>query len=115
MPDKQQAATEEHRESIVYLIRGEKVVLDMHLAEAFGIGQQILVQAVERNMENFPEGSVLRLNKDEIAGLELQLVDSAAAFAFTRYGVAVLASTLFDERSLHESQEACAPTCSCRK
>lgn len=115
MIDKQQAATEEHSEPIVHLIRGEKVVLGIHLAEAFGIGQQILAQAVERNMECFPEGSVFRLSEEEIAGLKLQPVDSVAAYAFTRYGVAVLSSILFDERSLHESQEACAPTCSCRK
>lgn len=117
MTDKQAAASEESKESNIYLIRGQKVMLGIHLAEIYEIGQRALNQAVERNIECFPENSVFQLSAEEIAGLKLQPATSGPAetYAFTRHGVAALSSILFDERAIHESQETCAPRCSCRK
>ncbi|MDO8465772.1 MAG: ORF6N domain-containing protein [Gallionella sp.] len=117
MTDKQPAASEERIESNIFFIRGQKIMLGIHLAEAYGIEPQALDKTVERNIESFPENSVFRLNPEESASLKLHhaLSSQTAPYAFTRQGVATLSSILFDERAKHENQETCAPTCSCRK
>lgn len=117
MTDKQPTAPEERIESFIFLIRGQKVMLSLHLAEIYGIEPRVMEQAIERNIGCFPEDSLFRLNSEEFAALGARLAASTqtAPYAFTRQGVAILSSALFDERALHESQETCAPTCSCRK
>ncbi|MBI5439445.1 MAG: ORF6N domain-containing protein [Nitrosomonadales bacterium] len=117
MTDSQPAASEEPFEPNIFFIRGQNVMHGIDLAEAFGIEPQAVDQAVERNIGLFPEGSVFRLNAEEFAGLKAHHVISnpAAFYAFTRHGVGILSSILFDERAMRESQESCAPTCDCRK
>lgn len=117
MTGKQPAAPEESNESNIHLIRRQEVMLGTHLAEIFEIEQQALIQAIERNIGRFPEDSVFQLNTEEIAALKLQPATSsqAAPHAFTRQGVAVLSSVLFDERAMRENQETCAPACGCRE
>lgn len=117
MTDKQPAAFTECIESKIFFIRGQKVMLGMHLAEMYEVEPEALDQAVERNTEYFPEDSVFRLNPDEIADLKSQLAISsqAAPYAFTGPGLAMLASILLDENAIRDDQDSCAPTCSCRK
>ena len=117
MADKQAVAPEESNESNIHLIRGQQVILSTHLAEAYGIRQQSLHQTIERNIDCFPESSVFRLDPEEIAGLEPQteIPDTAAPYAFTGEGVALLSSILFDEREIYENPEARSPACNCRK
>lgn len=117
MTGKQPAASEERNESNIFLIRGQKVMLGMHLAEAYEIEPQVLAQAVERNMGRFPENSVFQLSSEEIADLKSQHAISSQKvhYAFNGQGVAALSSALFDERAMHEDQDACASKCSCRK
>ena len=117
MTDKQPVASEERSESRIFLIRGQKVMLGMHLAETYGVEPQALNQAVERNIECFPKDSVFRLNPEEIANLKSQHAISiqAAHYVFTGQGVATLSSILLDESAIYGNKEACAPTCSCRK
>ena len=117
MTDNQPAAAEERNESNIHFVRGQKIMLGMHLAEAYGIEPQVLGQAVERNIGHFPQDSVFRLKPEEFVGLKLRhaISGQAAPYAFTRQGVATLSCMLFDEREMHEDWEACAPTCSCRK
>lgn len=117
MTDKQPASSEERAESFVFFIREQKVMLSLHLAEIYGIEPHVLHQTVERNIGRFPEDSLLQLSPEEFAALKTPLAASAqiTPYAFTRQGVSILSSALFDERALHESQESCAPTCSCRK
>jgi hypothetical protein len=43
-------------EKAIYLIRGEKVMLDRDLAELYDVSTAALNQAVRRNRERFPEG-----------------------------------------------------------
>lgn len=117
MTGKQPVASEERNESSIFFIRGQKVMLSMHLAEMYEIEPRALDQAVERNIERFPEDSMFQLNPDEVAGLKSQVVISsqAAPYAFTGQGVAMLSSILLDERAIHDNPESCAPTCSCRR
>lgn len=117
MTGKQPAASEERDESNIFSIRGQKVMLGIHLAEIYEVEPQALDQAVTRNIRCFPENSVFQLNHEEIAGLKLQhaISGQAAPYAFTAQGVVMLSSILFDEQTNNGNQEDCAPTCSCRK
>lgn len=118
MTDKQPAAFEERIEPQIFLIRGQRIMLGMHLAKMYEVEPEALEQAVKCNIECFPEDSVFQLNPDEIIGLESQVAISSrttAPYAFTGQGVAILSSVLLDERAIHDGQESCAPTCSCRK
>ena len=40
--------------SKIYLIRGQKVMLDRDLAELYGVATKVLKQAVRRNSKRFP-------------------------------------------------------------
>lgn len=116
MTDKPPATVAELVESKIFLVRGQQVMLGMHLAEMYEVEPEVLDQAVERNLECFPEGSVFRLSPDEIAGLNTQvaLPDRTAPYAFSGPGMAMLASILLDESAISGDPDACAPTCSCR-
>ncbi|MCL2154785.1 MAG: ORF6N domain-containing protein [Leptospirales bacterium] len=49
----------------IITIRGQKVILDRDIAELYGVKTKEINQAVKNNLEKFPEGYVLALNKDE--------------------------------------------------
>jgi len=83
--------------SIIFLIRGQKVMLSPHLAELYNIEPRVLVQAVKRNIERFPEDFMFQLTDDEFLNLKSQIVISswggshrAKPYAFTEQGVAML-------------------------
>jgi hypothetical protein len=85
----------------IMLIREEKVMLDFHLAELYGIETRALKQAIRRNLERFPEDFMFQLNEDEINSLVSQNVipskgqlGGAIPYAFTEPGVAMLSSIL---------------------
>ena len=61
----------------IYLIRGQKVLLDEDLAGLYGVETRALNQAVARNMERFPEDFALRLNAEEFENLKSQIVTSS--------------------------------------
>jgi hypothetical protein len=43
-----------HIESLIYFLRGEKVMLDFDLAEIYGVETKTLNRAVKRNLDRFP-------------------------------------------------------------
>jgi len=92
-------------ESKIYLIRGQKVMLDKDLAELYGVATKALVQAVKRNMERFPEDFMLQLTFPEYAILRSQIVTSKwggrryRPYVFTEQGVAMLSSVLKSRRA----------------
>ncbi len=49
----------------IYLIRGQKVMLSMHLAELYGVETRTLNQAVKRNIQRFPEDFMFQINESE--------------------------------------------------
>jgi hypothetical protein len=94
-------------ESRIILLRGQKVMLDSHLAELYQVETRALKQAVGRNMERFPSDFLLRLTPEEVADLRSQNVISSVHggsrhghFAFTEQGVAMLSSVLRSERAV---------------
>ena len=86
-------------ESKIFLIRGQKVMLSVHLAELYEVEPRVLVQAVKRNLERFPADFMFQLHGEEFANLKSQVVISswggmrrAAPYAFTEQGVAMLSA-----------------------
>ncbi len=84
----------------IHLIRGERVILDLDLAELYDVETKVLKQAVRRNIERFPDEFMFELTLAEFKNLRSQFVTSSwggsryPPFAFTEYGVAMLSSLL---------------------
>ncbi|MBI5574597.1 MAG: ORF6N domain-containing protein [Elusimicrobia bacterium] len=100
----------ERIESKIYLIRGQKVMMDHDLAELYGVPTKVLNQAVQRNMKRFPEDFMFQLNKAELKNWRSQFVTSNSyakmglrrcPYAFTEQGVAMLSSVLNSERAIY--------------
>ena len=58
--------TEENIESMVYTIRGVKVMLDFDLARIYGYSTRAFNQQVQRNIEKFPEDFMFQLTCEEV-------------------------------------------------
>jgi hypothetical protein len=52
----------ERIQNSIFLIRGEKVMLAQQLAELYGVPVKVLIQAVKRNQERFPNDSCFSLH-----------------------------------------------------
>lgn len=63
-------------ESKIYLIHGQKVMLDSDLAELYGVSTKVFVQAVKRNIKRFPSDFMFQLDNQEAIGLRSQIVTS---------------------------------------
>jgi hypothetical protein len=51
--------------SRIFLIRGQKVIIDSDLAELYGVTTKVFNQAVKRNKEKFPPDFVFQLTEKE--------------------------------------------------
>ena len=95
--------------SKIYLIRGLKVMLDLDLAELYGVETKQLKRAVRRNISRFPADFMFELTQEELANWRSQFGTSNREkmglrylpFAFTEHGVLMLASVLNSERAVH--------------
>lgn len=95
-------------QSIIYDIRGVKVMLDYDLATIYGVETRTLNQAVKRNIERFPLDFMFRLTDEEWiffsqnVSMSSQSVmtypekrpKKAIPYAFTEHGAVMLASVL---------------------
>jgi len=106
---------EERIESKIYLIRGQKVMLDRDLAELYGVETRYFNKAVSRNIGHFPGDFMFRLTREEFnnlmfhfgtSNLKSQRVISnwggtrKLPRVFTEQGVAMLSSVLRSERAI---------------
>ena len=64
----------ENIENLIHVIRGKQVMLDRDLARLYGVETRVLNQAVQRNIERFPEDFMFQLSKDEVESLRSQFV-----------------------------------------
>lgn len=96
-------------EKSIYLIRGEKVMLDRDLAKLYGVMTGALNQAVRRNRERFPEDFMFQLTAEEVRQLNLsQIVIGSEKhrdprlrpYAFTEQGVAMLSTVLRSKQAI---------------
>lgn len=102
----------ERIESAILLMRGRRVMLSTHLADLYEVEPRVLVQAVKRNIERFPDDFMFQLTAEEFANLKSQIVISshggirrAAPYAFTEQGVAMLSSVLRSTRAVQVNIE----------
>ncbi|OGC25644.1 hypothetical protein A2291_04440 [candidate division WOR-1 bacterium RIFOXYB2_FULL_42_35] len=73
-------------ENKIYLIRGQKVMLDRDLAELYWVKTFVLNQAVKRNQGRFPVDFMFQLNREEFAILKSQIVMSSLPAGMTGWG-----------------------------
>ncbi|MBU2444498.1 MAG: ORF6N domain-containing protein [Bacteroidetes bacterium] len=97
----------ERIEKQIFLIRNQKVMLSIHLAELYDVEVRALIQAVKRNINRFPSDFMFQLNDKEFENLKSQIVISswggsrrANPYAFTEQGVAMLSSVLRSDRAV---------------
>ncbi len=89
-------------EKKIFLIRGQKVMLDRDLAVLYGVETRTLNQAVRRNIKRFPKDFMFQLNQAEVEELSRsQFVILKRGhnikylpYAFTENGVAMLSGVL---------------------
>ena len=91
----------------IFMIRGHRVMLSMHLSELYEVKPMVLNQAVKRNIERFPNDFMFLLTRQEVMNLKSQIVISswggmrrANPYAFTEQGVAMLSSVLHSKRAI---------------
>src|SRR5262249_39060818 len=96
-------------EKRIYVIRGQKVMLDSDLAELYQVLTKNLNKAVQRNRDRFPPDFMFQLTKEEYENLRLQIGTSSLSYGgrrylpyvFTEQGVAMLSSVLNSPRAVH--------------
>ena len=93
----------------IHVIRRQSVMLDADLAGLYGVETRVLVQAVKRNIDRFPEDFMFQLSKEELKNWRSQIVMSNPTakmglrrqpYAFTEHGVAMMASVLRSKRAI---------------
>ena len=60
----------------IFVVRGQKVMIDRDLAELYGVETRVLKQAVKRNIERFPEDFMFEMTKEEFINWRSQFVTS---------------------------------------
>ncbi len=94
-------------ENKIYLIRGQKVMLDFDLAELYSVPTKVLNQAVKRNLGRFPSDFMFQLTKTEAAASRSQIVTLKRGqnvkylpYAFTEHGILMLSSVLNSKKAI---------------
>jgi len=108
LPSHQLPVPVELIERRIYLIRGNKVMLDSDLADLYQVATKNLNKAVKRNHDRFPEDFMFQLTKEEAESLRFQSGTSKEGrggrrylpHAFTEHGVAMLSSVLNSKRAV---------------
>ncbi len=97
--------------SKILILRNQKVILDMDLAELYGVPVKRLNQQVKRNIHRFPSDFLFTLTKPESESLRSQIVTSNTArggrrylpHAFTEHGAIMAATVLNSKRAIEMS------------
>lgn len=95
-------------EDMIYMVRGQKVMMDFDLAELYGVQTKNLKKAVRRNMARFPNDFMFEMSKEELENWRFQFGTSnrvkmglrVQPFVFTELGVAMLSSFLNSEQAI---------------
>ncbi len=104
----------------IYVIRGERVMLDFDLAALYEVEARVLNQAVKRNIKRFPDDFMFQLNQAEAESLRSQIdalqqtmssqivmtypskrPNTALPYAFTEQGVAMLSGILNSDKAIN--------------
>jgi hypothetical protein len=80
-PDKRGIIPIERIENVIYVIRGERVILDSDLAELYGVETRRLNEQVKRNGGRFPQDFMFQLSPGEFEDLKSHFATSRSAWA----------------------------------
>lgn len=87
--------------NLIYVVRGQQVMMDSDLATLYQVETKVFNQAVKRNIERFPEKFRFQLTKEEYDSLRSQFVTSNGKggrrympYVFTEQGIAMLSAVL---------------------
>ena len=101
--------------NLIYVIRGQQVMLDSDLAMLYQVETKVLNQAVKRNILRFPETFRFQMDKDEYTNLKSQFVTSSLEdennyggrrklpYVFTEQGIAMLSAVLRSDVAIQVS------------
>ena len=96
--------------SLIYVIRGQQVMLDSDLAMLYQVETKAFNQAVSRNIERFPENFRFQLTKEEFDALRSQIATSNGRggrryrpYMFTEQGIAMLSGVLRSDVAVQAS------------
>lgn len=90
----------------IFLVRGQKVMLDRDLALLYGVETRTMNQAVKRNRDRFPNDFILKLTRKEIMRISQSVISSPdlkyskSVYAFTEQGIAMLSGVLNSQRAI---------------
>lgn len=95
----------------IYLIRGQKVMLDRDLAGLYGVETRRLKEQVRRNIRRFPANFMFEMTREELENWVSQFATSnreimgmrILPFAFTEHGILMLANILKSEQAIQMS------------
>lgn len=94
-------------ERLIYMVRGQPVMLDSDLAKLYGVATFNLNKAVKRNPGRFPGDFVFQLTRQEWKSLTFQIGISKKGrggrrhlpYVFTEHGASALSGVLKSERA----------------
>ncbi len=98
-------------QTLIYDLRGYKVMLDFDLATLYGVETKRLKEQVRRNLSRFPGDFMFELTREELDNLRSQFATSSwggmryLPMAFTEQGVAMLSSVLNSEKAIQVNIE----------
>jgi phage regulator Rha-like protein len=95
----------------IFLIRGQRVMLDSDLAKLYGITTKGFNRAIKRNLLRFPLNFMFQLTPEELESLRYQIGTSKIGrggrrylpYVFTEHGVAMLSAVLNTEKAIKMS------------
>jgi len=91
---------------LIYLIRGQRVMLDRDIAELYGVETKRLKEQVKRNIGRFPEDFMFELSTREYGNLRSQNATSSwggtryIPMAFTEHGILMISSVLKNDKAV---------------
>ena len=110
MTDNKLIASMAQIESKIFLIRGQKVMLDADLAVLYGVETKRLNEQMRRNIERFPEDFMFRLSAEEKAEVVANCdhlarlkYSATLPYAFTEHGALMLGNVLKSDRAVEVS------------
>ena len=96
--------------SKIFLLRGQRVMLDADLAELYGVTTKRLNEQVKRNVDRFPEDFMFQLNAEEKVEVVANCdhlgrlrYSSSLPYAFTEHGALMLGNVLKTPRAVEVS------------
>ncbi len=100
--------------NLIYLVRGQQVMLDSDLAMLYQVETKYLNRAMKRNQDRFPADFCFQLTKTEAENLRCQIGTSSSSealyggrrylpYVFTEQGISMLASVLHSDVAIKVS------------